>query len=302
MRKAITILLIVSLLTCCSSVLADENLGIKPLSDGEIAGKTLAVFLGDPLVINMEKADSFDDINTRFLLIGHLGLNGDLGVAVRVSDSQMYFWSLDLTPSNLIKAKLVLDEDAPYCYVLYYEGNEIKDHAAYYKNLSSNNAYDNFKSEVERITSSLTYGKTSEAAESVDPILACFPGLSWGMTKDVMIKSFGKDLFHEYETDTGTSVSAAPEIFGEQILTIFVFNKDEKLSMFSGIIVEADKDPYLETLTQVYGTPHQTTLNNALDWIQSDIHDDSNGDCYAWKTDQSLIIMDSMMIQYWALY
>lgn len=301
MKKVIAILLTVLILANISVALADVNWGTKTLNEGETAGYALSMFLGDPSLINVKKNDSFDDINARYMFINFEALGCDLGVAIRVSDTQMYFWALDMTPDNLIKAKLVLDEDAPECYVMYYEGNEIKDSATYYKDFSSILTYDSFKSDVERITSSLASGDISVTSGSADPVLACFPGLSWGMTMDEMVNTVGKDLFTELKSEAGTSVMATPEIFGETVTVLFVFN-DDKVNMFSAMIGKENSGKYLEALTQAYGKPHQTTLMGALNGKLMAIKDDPSGDCYAWKTDKSLIILDSMSVQYWSLY
>jgi hypothetical protein len=56
---------------------------------------------------------------------------------------------------------------------------------------------------------------------------------------------------------------ASPEIFGETVTVLFVFNND-KVNMFSAMIGKENSGKYLEALTQAYGTPHQTTLMGAL--------------------------------------
>ena len=302
MKKLVVALLIMTLLMGFSCGVADGNWGTKTLNEAETAGYALAMFLGDPSVITVNKGDSFDDINARYIFIGYEALGCDLGVAIRVSDTQMYFWSLALTPDNLIKAKLVLDEDAPVCSVMYYEGNELKDSATYYKSFSTILPYADFKSEVERITTSLSSGDMSASAGTDDPILACFPGLSWGMTKDDMLNKVGKDLFTEINSEAGTSLFASPEIYGEAVMVLFVFGDDNKVNMFSAMISKEKSDQYLTVLTEAYGTPHQTTLMGALNGKLMAITDDPSGDCYAWKTDKSLIILDGSSVQYWSLY
>ncbi len=137
----------------------------------------------------MYQGDSFDDINARYIYIGCKDLGCDLGVIIRVSDTQVYFWSLDLTPDNLIRAKLALDED-----------------------------------------------------------------------------------------------------------------EDNKVNAFSAIISEGKIEQYRSVLTRAYGTPHQTTFMGALNGRWMSIEDDPSGDCYAWQTDKSLIVLDGNMVEYWSLY
>ena len=301
MKKKIAVLMAVILLMNVSAGFAEGIRRRKTLIEVKNAVNALSAFLGDPSLIDMEKTGSSEDINARYIFILSDSAGCDLGVAIRVSDTQIYLWDLELTPANLIKAKLVLDEDAPACYVLYLEGDELKDSAIYYKEDSSILTYESFKSDVERITSSLASGDMSAATGSVDPILACFPGLSWGMTKDEMINTVGKDLLTEIKLGTDTFVTASPEIFGETVSVVFIFN-DDKVNMFTANIDKESWDKYLEALTQAYGKPHQTTHMGALNGTMMDIKDDPSGDCYAWKSNKSLIILDSMSIEYWPLY
>ena len=301
MKKLIAGLLALSLLMCFSTGIANENWGTTSLNEAQIAGYSIALLLGDPFVINTPKEDSFDEINGRYIYIGYEELGCDLGIALRISDSQMYFWSLELTPENLTNAKLLLDENAPFCSFTYYENNKIKDIAIYTKSLNSIYSYDDFTSKVDKMIASLSSGDMS-AAKPTDPILACFPGLSWGMSREEMKTTIGNDIFTEIKSEAGTSLFASPTIFGETISVIFVFGSNNKVNMFSAMMSKEKINQYLDALTQAYGTPHKTTFMGALNGRMMPIQDDPNGDYYAWKTDKSLIILDSSSVQYWSLY
>ncbi len=302
MKKLISVILVVSLVACACIALADVNWGSKTLNQGEIAGQTLAMFLGDPLVMNVNKKSNTDEINSRYIYIGSQDMGCDIAVVLRVSDTQVYLWKLDLTPENLIKAKLALDEDAPACCVAYFEGKEMKDSAVYSKEYRSFLSFDDFKKDVERITSSLGTGDLSATTGSSDPFLATFPGLSWGMTKDEIMNIVGGDHIMKYDLDDGSSLTASIEILGKRVLVLFIFSEKDKLDMIDIVIDKEDSDTCLETLTQVYGKPHKTTLIGAIKGRMMDIEDDPSGNMYAWKTDKSLIMFDDAIVQYWSLY
>ena len=301
MKKTVAALLAVLFLMSVFAGHAETNWGTKTLNEAEIAGSALAMFLGEPMIIDSEKGSALDEINARYVYILDDEPGFNLALAIRTSDEQMYFWGLELTPENLMKVKLAFDKDAPICSLLRYEGNEIKDSAVYYKSLSSILPYEDFEKDVDRVVASLSAGDLNAASDAVDPVLSCFPGLSWGMTIDEILNTLGKEQFTISVIDSGVSLKARPVIYGESVLILFIF-KDKKLNMFSANCSEDKIDRYIDDLTKAYGTPHKTSIMGALMGQLGTIKDDPSGDCYAWKTDKSLIIVDGNTVQYWSLY
>lgn len=297
MKKIIAVLLAAIMLISFSAAIAGET----TLNDAETAGYVLSMFIGDPSLVAADKSSSFDEVNARYIFIGNKDLYCDLGVAIRISDEQMYFWSLDLTPENLIKARLVLDEDAPLCSVQYYEGNEVKDSELYIKRLSSVYPYEAFEKGVDAIVESLSSGEMSTVSGSADPVLDCFPGFSWGMTREEIMDKCGKDMFTEVEAGDSVSLYATTEIFGKSVMILFVFD-DNKVNMFSAFVPEEDSNQYFDALSKAYGNPYKTTLTGAMMGKITSLKDDPDGDCYTWKSDKSLIILNGSSIQYWSLY
>ena len=275
--------------------------GTGTLNEAETAGQELAAVLGKPMTVNVNSKESFDVMNARYVWIGNEALGCDLGLAIRISDEQMYFWNLELTPENLKQVILTLEESAPFCCLLYYENNEVKDSAYYLGPSSSVTSYGQFQSDVERITGSLSFGDTSPApaSDAADPILSCFPGLEWGMTRNEILDQVGKSKFSSLSSGSDASLIAMPVIYGETVTVVFVFGEDTKLSMFTAVISDEQNSRYLEIYTGLYGTPHVTTLAGAVLGTIGSIRDDPNGDCSVWKTDKTLIILNGGMVQYW---
>lgn len=248
--------------------------------------------------MRFRKNNELDVPNGRFIFLYSQALGKDLCVGIRKSDTELYFWMMDLTPGNLTDALKVIDEDAPGCYMAVYEGDALKETAAYIKSYGSAMPFDKFMDDVERITSPLMVGDIIAEPGTADPVLACFPGLRWGMTKEEMVNTFDKDMFYEPETET-VSLDATLKIFGKWTLVAFRFNDGRLKTIYVSLDDKEDCNKYLDALTQAYGTPHQTTYLDAVIGRNKDIEDDPTGDCYAWKTDKLLIILDSRVFTLW---
>lgn len=302
MKKIIAVILAVSLLLCFSAAFAETNERGKTLNEAETAAVALSMFLGNPILIDSVRSSEYDMVNSRYIYMGNKEEVGyDLMVLIRISDEEVYAWGLDMTPENLVKAKLALDENAPVCALLYDAGNGQEEIAIYEKDYSAGFSYTDFMTDVDRIITLYSGGDMSAESYTEDPILACFPGLGWGMSKDEVMNTTDKDLFTELNAEGETSVYAMPDIYGKSVNVLFIFN-DGKLGMFTAMVSEEDSDKYLDALSQAYGTPHKTTFMNALNGRIGTIKDDPDGDYYAWKTEKTLIMFNDTTIQYWPLY
>ena len=276
--------------------------GSIELNDAEISVYSLQMFLGKPSIIYVKSEEPYDAVNSRYIYIGNEALGCDLGVAVRASDNQMYFWSMDLSPDNLRRAQLVLDEKAPFCSVIYYEGSDIIDSAVYSRDFSSVVPFDVFEKNVARIVSALSEGDLVENSSIEDPIISCFPGLAWGLSIDDVLRTFDNAAFEEVNSDGGQALLSEPDIYGKKVKILLIFNEEAKLNMLTAVTSEEDKELYLNALTQVYGIPLKTSLLGAMMGRITEIEEDMDGDCYAWKSNKSLVIWNGTLIEYLPLY
>ena len=279
--------------------------GSKSLNEAEIDAIALSGFLGDPMLLNVRQDDGgIDGINARSIYIENKNLNCDLAVVIRISEEQVYMWSLDLNPENLVKAQLVFDEDAPFCSIARYgNNNQLVDSAYYIDDLRSLHSYAEFEYEVKRIISSLSTGTITTGTGLVDPILSVFHGIEWGMSKNEV-----KNMCHEIIVDDGSEgfkgIADKEIIFDEDVEVMFLFT-DDKLSMITIIHSQENTNRYIEELKKAYGDPLQTTWMETTMAKFSSMKEDPDGDVYAWTTDKSLIVLhikDSGMLEYKPLY
>ena len=298
MKKLITALLSVLLVSSfftATNVCYGEGAGDNPKVDALV----LSAFLGEPITINSLMDGSIEHLNDRHITI-HPN-DKKIIAMIRVSESEMYVWQLELNPENILMAELLLDEKAPMCIVACYEGDAATDYAIYIKSDAAGSSYKSFMNEVDRITKSLSAGNISTRSDTEDPILSCFSGLSWNMTRDNLLKSIDNDRFTKMDYESEDTL-AGSIIIRDKAVTLLFGLKNNKLSTVWALIDENEGDAYLNIFKEVYGDPHKTTYANAFMGKVMAIKDDPNGDCYAWKTDKTLIIMQNSRIEYAPLY
>ena len=156
MKRTIAALLALMIACCFTDAFVEE--GTVTLNDGELAATAYAMFVGEGYNVPLDKIYSYDEINSRFIFIGSESLGADLVVLIRISEDTVCYWPMELTQDNLIRARLALDEEAPFCLVTAYENEILTDSAMYIKSLGALLTYESFMSDAERIMAAAADG------------------------------------------------------------------------------------------------------------------------------------------------
>ena len=297
MKKLIAVFLALVIIMLSSIGLADANWGTKSLNDAEIDAVALSAFLGDGKIMNLPSGTDEDVVNSRYIFIGDKTLGADLVVMIRISDSQVCLWMLELNKENLIKAKLALNEKAPLCYVSLYENGIETKSAMYVQSFSSIFPYDKFSSDAEEVFRAIG----GEVGENVsdDPVLSLFPGLVWGMTQDEMIAKYGSDYFTEVGK-TEKIMASVKSVLGEDTHIVFMFSEG-KLDSITLMTVKERLDQFREAYKSIYGEPIKVSF---MDTVFGDYSEKADGDSDAWRTGQTYIMINGWVddIEYKPLY
>lgn len=272
--------------------------GTKSLSEAEIAGEALALMLGEPMVLNTGSLNSYDVVNSRFVYIK----DKQLLAVIRTTENQLYVWEYELSPMNLMKASLIFDENAPVCCVSLTEGSQMINYAIYQKSRKTVYSFDKFKQELENVKEKLSSGNLSGKSGNADPILSCFPGLSWGMTVNEAMTILDSDSFKVLEAEGRPGLSGSIEVYGKSVMVMIGTSSKGKLNTIIAFIDEEDSKQMYDELMKAYGKPYRTTFMKAMSVLTGEIEEDPEGECYVWMTDKTKIIMDNDTIQYWSLY
>lgn len=293
------VLLMVALIVFFSIGFADANWGTKSLSDAEIAAKSLSLFLGEGKLVSISKMVEYDEINSRYVLIGDKDLGGDLIVMVRISDSLVYYWSLDLSVENLIKARLVFDERAPFCYIAAKMNDDEVKTAFYTEKYSFLSSFDKFKNDAETIIQSLSYGGINAEKSVSDPILSLFPGIEWGMTRDKMIEEYGEDCFSDI-ANNDIGLLSIQDILGERSYLTFLFQNGGLNSITLLVPGDEMRSKLIDTYNGLYGESIKVMFT---DTFFGNYEYNPDGDSYCWRNGNTCIIVsDRMGINYKPLY
>jgi len=297
MKRWIAVLIVLSLLLGISAGFAEEDAA----KDVENARQALAEIFGEPETLTVQR-QGFDDINARYMYIGYKALGADLCLVIRKSETEVYFWALSLTQENFTQAKAVFSEDAPICCIQYYEGTELKVNGVYSRQVSSVLPYDEFLGKVDEVENTVLPKESRQEIAKSDPIFSYFSGVKWGMSRDEVINTCGRGKFLMIGSSDSSSLMARPTIYMETVIVGFTFGSANKLNMIMVSTGGENIDLYKSSYSLAYGKGHQTTLTGALNaMLGGTIKDDPSGNCYAWRTSDTLIIVDENVIQYWAL-
>ena len=267
----------------------NSDFGTKTLNEGEIATKVYSYIWGEPDIAYAEKMNDYDDINSRFVFIGNKSYPSDLVVMIRVSDERLYYWPLELNKKNLLQAKTILDEDAPFCCVAKYIDEKLEKSSVFVKSLQKQFAYKDFLNAVEDIMKSVPE-ELESTVNKTDPFLAAFPGINWKMSKDDIKLKYGKDQFEDLEV----ALLSSKMIDNESFSYTFLF-AENKLLEISVSIPEERLNYYYDMLVETYGTPIMTTY---IDFCIGRLIETTDGDAWAWQIGTTNICISNSTIKY----
>lgn len=269
MKKLVSVLLLLSLLLTAAAAAADE---------GQAAVDAFSAKAGLYVRLGMQKTADYDVNNSRMVFIGNAKMGSELVVLIRLSDTEVAYWPLALNEDNLVLAKTLFTEDAPYCLLGVYRDGKMQN-ASIYVQGDSTFPYEKFMTKVNGILDTYLTG----GAGTGDPLLSAFPGLKWTMSKKDVTSTYGEGRFMSNQEQ---SAICYQKIDGDSLLFLFMFTGGRLSQVRVSNIPEGKIEGYRDRYTALYGEPIRCQQMSILMGkpVQS-----SAGDSWAWKNGDTLV-------------